>query len=254
MEHLRRPVPRSLLPAAIRPLAAALFAVCVAVTVLLGAWFRHHTRAGWLDTAVYVRVQASLGGHPVILNLLAGLGDPIPVTAMTAALVLACLAMRIWRGAVLVGAAVPAAAALSQLLLKPLIGRTLRGELSFPSGTATGVFALVAALAVLLAGPLRPRIPAALRLLLALTAFLAAGAVAVALVGLRYHYFTDTVGGAAVGTAVVLVTALILDRLGPSRQWRRQSPTRPPAPTRAGPKLLPPRNVRTSTSAYHRVG
>jgi membrane-associated phospholipid phosphatase len=44
---------------------------------------------------------------------------------------------------------------------------------------------------------------------------LAACAVAVALVGLGHHYFTDTVGGAAVGTAVVLATALVLDRLAP---------------------------------------
>jgi membrane-associated phospholipid phosphatase len=219
LEHLPRPVPRPLLPAAVRPLTAALLAACVAVTVLLGAWFRHHTRAGWLDTAVDVRVQASLGGHLATLNLLAGFGDPVPVTAMTAALLLVCLATRRWRGAVLVTVAVPAAAALTQLLLKPLIGRTLQGDLSFPSGTATGVFALAAAFAVLLAGPVRPRMPAALRLLLALAAFLAAGAVAVALVGLGIHYFTDTVGGAAVGTAVVLATALILDRLGPSRQW-----------------------------------
>jgi membrane-associated phospholipid phosphatase len=42
---------------------------------------------------------------------------------------------------------------------------------------------------------------------------LAAVAVAVALVGLGQHYFTDTVGGAAVGTAVTLGIALILDRL-----------------------------------------
>jgi membrane-associated phospholipid phosphatase len=230
LEHLPRPVPRPLLPAAVRPLAAGLLAVCVAVTVLLGAWFRHHTRAGWLDTAVDVRVRAGLGGHLATLNLLAGLGDPVPVTVMTAALLLACLATRRWRGAVLVAVAVPAAAALTQLLLKPLIGRTLQGDLSFPSGTATGVFALAAAFAVLLAGPVRPRMPAALRLLLALAAVLAAGAVAVALVGLGVHYFTDTVGGAAVGTAVVLATALILDRLDPSPQWRRQSPRRPPVP------------------------
>lgn len=244
LEHLPRPVPRPLLPAAVRPLAAALLAVCVAVTVFLGAWFRHHTRAGWLDTAVDVRVRAGLGGHLVILNLLAGVGDPVPVTVMTAALLLACLATRRWRGAVLaaVAVAVPAAAALTQLLLKPLIGRTLQGDLSFPSGTATGVFALAAAFAVLLAGPLRPRMPAALRLLLALAAFLAAGAVAVALVGLGVHYFTDTVGGAAVGTAVVLVTALILDRGDPSPQWRRQSPRRPPVPVPGGNSYHPGRS------------
>ena len=212
--HRRRIVPRPLLPAALRPPAVALVTVCAAVTAILGVSFSHQTRAGWLDMAVDTRVQASLGGYRKMLGLLAGLGDPVPMAAMTAALVLACLVTRRWRGAVLAAVAVPAAGALTQFLLKPLAGRTLLGDLSFPSGHSTGVFALVTAFAVLLAGPARPRLPAAARMLLALTALLAAGAVAVALVGLHAHYFTDTVGGAAVGTAVVLMIALILDRLG----------------------------------------
>ena len=59
----------ALLPATIRPLAAALFAVCVAMTVILGALVTHKTRAGWLDTAVEARVRSSLGSEP---------GDPEP--------------------------------------------------------------------------------------------------------------------------------------------------------------------------------
>jgi membrane-associated phospholipid phosphatase len=47
-----------------------------------------------------------------------------------------------------------------------------------------------------------------------------AGAVALALVGKGAHYFTDTVGGAAVGTAVVLATAFFLDWLVPVLQGR----------------------------------
>ena len=47
-------------------LAAALFAVCVAMTVILGALVTHKTRAGWLDTAVEARVRSSLGGEPAI--------------------------------------------------------------------------------------------------------------------------------------------------------------------------------------------
>ena len=195
---------RPLLPATIRLLAAALFAVCVAVTVILGTLVTHQTRAGWLDTSVEAWVRASLGGESAILNLLVRLGDPIPVTVMTAALVLACLATRRWLGAMLVAAAIPAAGAAAQLLLKPLVDRTLVGYLSFPSGRATSVFALATATAVLLVNPRRPRMRPALRLLLAAIAFLAAGAVAVAVVDEGIHYFTDVVGGAAVGTGVVL--------------------------------------------------
>lgn len=217
-EALRPAVPGLLLPAAVRPLAGVLLAGCVAVTVFLGVRFTHQSHPGWLDGAVDARLQAILGNHRAVLIQIVRLGDPIPVTELVAALVLACAAARRWRGAVLLVIAVPAAAALTELLLKPLIDRTLGGGLSFPSGHATGIFALAAAIAVLLID--RPLMPAALRVLLALGAYGVAVAVAVALVSLGLHYFTDTVGGAAVGTGVVLTTAFILDRLGPWQQRR----------------------------------
>jgi membrane-associated phospholipid phosphatase len=213
LEHPKRTGPRPLVPAAMRPAAAAVFAGCAAVTVLLGALFARQTRAGPFDAWIDARIQAGLGGQRRVLNDLSGLGDLKPVAAMVAALVLACLVTRRWRGAVLVAVAVPMAAAVTDLVLKPLIGRTLTGDLSFPSGNETRVFALAAAFAVLLADPPRVRIRPAVRLLLALVVLLAAVAVGVALVGLSHHYFTDTVGGAAVGVAVVLATAFILDRL-----------------------------------------
>jgi len=213
LEHPQRAAPRPLVPAAMRSLAVAILAGCAAVTVLPGALFAHQTRAGSLDAWVDARIQAGLGGQRRVLNDLSGLGDLMPVAVMTAVLVLACLVTRRWRGAVLVAVAVPAAAGITEFVLKPLIGRTLMGDLSFPSGNETRVFALAAAFAVLLVDPPRARIPAAVRLLLALAVLLAAGAVGIALVGLGHHYFTDAVAGAAVGVAVVLATTLILDRL-----------------------------------------
>jgi membrane-associated phospholipid phosphatase len=205
--------PRPLVPAAMRPLAAAVLAVCVAATALLGAIVARQTRAEPLDAWVDARIQAGLGGQRRVLNDLSGLGDLIPVAVLTAVLVLACLVTRRWRGAVLVAVAVPVAAGVTELVLKPLIGRTLMGALSFPSGNETRVFAIAVAFALLLADPVRPRIPAVVRMVLAVAVLLTAGAVAIALVALGHHYFTDTIGGAAVGTAVVLATALSLDRL-----------------------------------------
>jgi membrane-associated phospholipid phosphatase len=205
---------RPLLPPAVRPLAIGLLAVCVVVAVLLGTLFAHHTRASWLDARVDPRLKASLGGHRAILKFLVDVADPIPVAVMTTALFLGCLATRRWRAAVFVAVPVPVAGALTEYLLKPLIDRTLVGGLSFPSGHTTGIIALAGTVAVLLINPIRPRLPVAVRVLLALAALLTAAVVAVALVTLGLHYFTDTVGGAAVGTSVVLATALIIDRLG----------------------------------------
>jgi membrane-associated phospholipid phosphatase len=213
VEHTQRTEARLLVPAAMRSLAAAVLTVCAAVTALLGALFARQTQAGSFDAWADARIQAALAGQRRVLNDLSGLGDLRPVAAMTAALILVCLVTRRWRGAVLVAVAVPAAAGVTELVLKPLIGRTLTGDLSFPSGNETRVFALAAAFAVLLADPPRARIPAAVRLLLALAALLVAGTVGVAMVGLGHHYFTDAVGGAAVGVGMVLATTLILDRL-----------------------------------------
>jgi undecaprenyl-diphosphatase len=208
-----------------RPLAAALLTASVAITVILGGLVAHHTRAGTLDAAVDARVRAGLRGHPAVLNRLAMLGNWLPVTVVAAALFLACLVTRRWRGAALVAVVVPVAHALTERILKPLVGRTLPdGTASFPSGHETRVFALAAVLALLLAGPLRPSLPGIIRLPLAMAVFAIAGAVAIALVGKGAHYFSDTVGGAAVGTAVVLATAFFLDWLVPIPQGRHRLP------------------------------
>jgi membrane-associated phospholipid phosphatase len=215
LEPPQRTGPRPLVPAAMRSSAAVILVVCVAVTALLGALVAGQASAGPVDSWVDARIRNGLGGQWRGLEDLAGIGDLMPVVVMTSVLVLACLVTRRWRGAVLAAVAVPAAAGVAELVLKPLVGRTLLGALSFPSGTEARVFAVAAVFAVLMADPVRPRIPAVVRLALAVAVLLAAVAVAVALVVLDQHYFTDTVGGAAVGTAVALATALVLDRAVP---------------------------------------
>lgn len=223
-ENRQRRVPGSLLSPAARRLAMVAVAVCVAVVGILGALFTDRTQPGWLDRAVDGRIQAALGGHSRMLSQVIVLGGPFWVPVATVALVLACLAARSWRGAALAAIAVPVSGTLTHFLLKPLVHRTLAGDLSFPSGHTTGAFGLAAVIALLLAGPLRPRLPTAVRLLLTVAAFLAAATVAVSLVGLGAHYFTDTVGGVLVAVATVLTTALLLDRFDPSRRWPALTP------------------------------
>lgn len=205
----------ALLSVAWRRPAAGLLVVCVTVTAVLAVVFFHQSRADWLDAAVDGRIQSALGSHPS-LTAWRWFGDKVLVTMMTGALVVACLVTRRWRGAVLAGVAVLASGAITEFAIKPLIGRTLYGGLSFPSGHATSTFALAAICAVLLAGPSRPGLPAALRLLLALAAATVAAAASAAMVARGSHYFTDIIGGAAVGTATVLLTALVLDRFIPA--------------------------------------
>jgi membrane-associated phospholipid phosphatase len=180
-------------------------AICVLVIAVQSVWIRHGMETSWVDAAVDAKVVAGLGGHPRLLAVLVWPGEPVPFTAMTAALALACVLWRWYEGAALVAISVPFATAVTELVLKPLIGGTSWGN-PFPSGHVTSVFALATALTVLLA-----RVPRQLRLALVVAAFLLAGAVTIGVIGAHMHHFSDTIGGAAVGIGTVLLTALILD-------------------------------------------
>jgi membrane-associated phospholipid phosphatase len=203
----------ALLPGPLRAPAAALLAVCAAVTVPLAVIFAGQTRPSRLDAAVDPVLWSHLGRLTVLLDVSNVAGLLVPVCLMTLALTVACLITRRWSGAVLAALATPVASALTELVLKPLVGRTINGYDSLPSGHATVMFALAATCAVLLLDPPGHRVPAAVRLLLACLALLAATTVSLAMVAANAHYFTDVVAGAALGTAVVLACALTLDRL-----------------------------------------
>src|ERR1700739_2967227 len=114
LEHPQRTGRRPLVPAPMRSMAAAILVGCAAVTVLLGALFARQTRAGPFDVWVDARIQGGFAGQRRVLHDPPGRGDLKPVVAMTAALVLACLLTRRWRGAVLVAVAVPAAAGITE--------------------------------------------------------------------------------------------------------------------------------------------
>jgi membrane-associated phospholipid phosphatase len=214
-----------LLSPATRPLAAVIVAACAGTTALLGAWLGHGAHTDPVDTAVDSRVRSSLAGHLKLLELLARPGDLPAITGITAILVLACLLRRRYRKAALVAISIPAAAVITERLLKPLVGRTALGFLSFPSGHATGTFALATAITVLLAGT--PSVPRAVRLAVAAIAFAVASVVATAMIALGFHYFTDAIAGAAVGIGTVLATALLIDLA--VQAWRRSGRRPPPA-------------------------
>jgi membrane-associated phospholipid phosphatase len=206
---------RPLLPTAARPLTVAILVVCALVIAIQGVWIRHGMETGWVDTAVDVKAKAGLGQHRLLLAVLVWPGAAVPVTAMAAALVLACVFRRRYGEAALVAISVPLATVITEVVLKPLIGRTSWGD-PFPSGHVTSVVALATALAILLA-TMSGGMPRLLRLVLALTGFLIAAAVAFGVIGANMHHFSDTVGGAAVGTGTVLLIALIIDLLSRRR-------------------------------------
>ncbi len=219
---------RPLLAGPARPWAGALLACCAILVAGLGLLFAHQTGAGWLDHAVDSPIIAWLGGHPRLLLWLAAPGSLVPAGMLCAAIIVACLLTGRLNGAVLAAAAVPAAVGLDEGLLKPLVHRTYLGNVVYPSGHATAIITLAATVTVLLVIPPQPARAGALRVLIPAAAYVLGDIVAVALIGLRWHYFTDTVAGAAVGIGTVCGLALILD-LPAARRWLAWASRQPSA-------------------------
>jgi membrane-associated phospholipid phosphatase len=191
----------------------ALIVVGALLVAVLGALFAHQTQADRLDRALDDPVIAWFAQRPGLAAQLATPGSGLPAVALTAAVVLVCVLSGRLVGAVLAALAVPVSVGLVELLLKPVVHRTYQGILAYPSGHTTAMFALATTIAILLLGSSARTTAWRLRALLAFVAYLLAVVVALAVIGLRWHYATDTLGGAAVGIATVCGLALALDLL-----------------------------------------
>jgi len=219
---------RPLLAASARPRAAVLLAGCAVFVAVLGVLFAHRSTADAFDHAVDAPVITALAGHDTLIVRLAYPGTTMPAIVISVVIAVACLLTRRLRGAVLAVAAVPVAVGLCELLIKPLVHRTYIGQVVYPSGHTATIFALAATVTVLLLAPPRPAMPRWLRILILAVAYLTCVAVVVGVIALRFHYFTDTVAGAAVGTGTVCGLALALDLIPavrPSRIPRRSAAT-----------------------------
>jgi membrane-associated phospholipid phosphatase len=219
---------RPLLAASARPRAGVLLAGCAVLVGVLGVLFADQSTADGFDHAVDTPVITALAGHNILIVRLAYPGTTMPAAALSLIIAVACLITRRFRGAVLAVAAVPVAVGLCELLVKPLVHRTYIGQVVYPSGHAATIFALAATVTVLLFAPPRPAMPRWLRILILAVAYLTCVAVVVGVIALRFHYFTDTVAGAAVGTGTVCGLALVLDLIPavrPSRIPHRSAAT-----------------------------
>jgi membrane-associated phospholipid phosphatase len=199
----------------------AVVVACAVVVAVLGGLVAGQAHALPADRAVDGWISARLAAHQRPVTLVVETGDPQRAVIICAALIAAALVCRRWRGALLVLIGVPLASGLTELVLKYVIDRTWNGDLMFPSGHVTGTSAMATAALILLLGPAALPLPAALRWVLAAVAVAAVLGVAVGVIALHYHYFTDTIGGAATGTGVVLATALALDALARLAARRR---------------------------------
>ena len=214
----RRPY-RPLLPGAARPLAGLLLTLGTTLVVVLGALVAHQTEADQLDRVLDAPVITWFADRPELALRLATPGSALPAAVLSAALVGACLLTGRLNGALLAATTIPVSVGLVEVLLKPLVHRTYLGVLAYPSGHTTAAFALAAVVTILLLRPASPPKARRARAVVSFAGCLVGSLVAVAVIGLRWHYLTDTVAGAAVGIATVCGLALALD-LSLSR-WSR---------------------------------
>jgi membrane-associated phospholipid phosphatase len=227
---------RPLLAVPARRWAGVLLACCAILVTVLGILVAHQTGADQLDRAVDSPVITWFGSHRGLAPWLAAPGSQLPAIVLSAAIAVACLCTGRLNGAVLAAAAVPAAIGLNDGLFKPLVHRMYLGVLSYPSGHTAAMSALAATATVLLLVPPQPTGARVLRVLIPVALCVLGVMVAIGVIALRWHYFTDTVAGAAVGTGAVCGLAFLLD-LSIVRRWLTQpavagsvngvAPTRP---------------------------
>jgi undecaprenyl-diphosphatase len=193
----------------------------VIVIATLGLLLGGQAQPDGLDSVVDTAMVASFSGHQGVLPWLALPGSTIPLIAVSVAIAVGCLIARRPNGVVLAVTAVPVTAFLDDTVLKHLIDRTHLGQLSFPSGHAASAMTLATVLGVLLHDPARRTATRAARAALVAVACTVTALVAVGVICLRWHYFTDTVGGVALGTGTVLTLAFLIDLAPGVMLWHR---------------------------------
>jgi membrane-associated phospholipid phosphatase len=211
----------------VRAALIVLAVVCAVVVAVLGVHFAGARHPGRFDSRVDLRLRLRGLSHRRLLQHVVSLAGPAPVVFYCAVLVGAFSAAHRYRLAVLAVLGPGVAAALTEWVLKPLVGRRIDHSLAFPSGHTTGTVALAGVLVVFLLGPGRPRLPLLLRLLGCLAAAAWSVLVAISLVSVGDHYTTDTIGGLCVSVATVIAVSFAIDA---ASEANRPAPT--PTPSR----------------------
>jgi membrane-associated phospholipid phosphatase len=211
---------RRLLTGPWRAALAALVPLSALGVLVLGWRFAGAEEPGALDSTLGVELADYGEPHERLLWHVSDLGSPPVLPLGVLLLVVAAVRTgRPWPARVLAAVGPAASVLLTELVLKPVVGRTLNGlGPTLPSGHTTTIASLAwVFVLVFVAGAARPWWwRAALVALAAAVVFGVAGS----MVALDRHYFTDTVAGALEATAVVGATALLLDGWALSRARR----------------------------------
>ena len=200
------------IPANLRSLIVVLAVLSAVAVGLLGVLHYGSHGPDPLDRAASAAVRGIWPEAGLVAYLVDGLAAPVSALIVVAVLVVGCLATRQRRLAV-VAAIGPLSAAAVATALKPLVERTIHGDnLAFPSGHTAFAAGVGLLLGLVWIGLFRPR-PAVGGVVLAGLTLVVGFGMALNQIILDAHYPSDTVGGFFTATAVVLLTALLIDAL-----------------------------------------
>ena len=204
-----KPEPDPVLPTVRSAKRLAVGAALVAASAALGASVSHGARADWVDQ-VALRWLPADGASTGYVWLTRIGSPPVLLGGLVAAVAMAAILKGSRRAAASVAGPI-VAVLISDLIAKPIIDRQLvSGHFAYPSGTEVAVAAV--AMALVLAAPARGRWYAST------VAVAACVGVGVGVVGLRWHYPTDVIGGMLLGSGCVLIVDAVFHLVGP-RHW-----------------------------------
>lgn len=210
---------RLLTPTA-RRWAVGVGAVAALITLVMAVQYAGDRNLPGFDRRVMLRVYAWYPDRVALAHRVADLGGSAAVLLIVAAIVVWSLVRRQPRGIALAILGPTVSIVITEYVLKPVVDRRLLGYLTYPSGHSTGAFSVATVLAVLLMGPGLRWHPAA-RAAVIVVLYAVCVAVAVSLVAAAYHVPTDTIGGAGVAIATVLLLAVAIDAVADRRLRRR---------------------------------
>ncbi|GEL25448.1 membrane protein [Pseudonocardia sulfidoxydans NBRC 16205] len=201
---------RVVLPRPLNVIAVVVIVPALVVLVVGAVLVAGHDYGSALDERIEESLGAVRAGRAGFFPVVIALGNVASMVVLVVVVTAVCLAVGRPRIALLALFGPALTGVLTSIVLKPVVGRTLDGADSYPSGHTGAATALTLVVALLLASAVRAT--AARIVIVVVLPSVVAATMATALVVQNVHYPTDTVGGACTALVAVLTVALVIDR------------------------------------------